>query len=363
MTWRVLRTRAALGLSPGIVPVSAYVPLGFLLGPAVANVLSADVLAHLDAVVSIALATLGVFVGLAVASQSRSSSPLFAAAAIESGVTIAVVAGSLIFLADHWHLPLSTSAAVAALVLGAAGAASAAGSAEGGERIVDPVATHVADLDDLLPIAIGAFAVASAVPRSGDVTVSVAALWLPAAIGLIVGMIGWLLFESALPVERGVFVIGTLAMIGGAAAYAGVSPLAAGVVSGTFWRLTPGRADDIIAADLRKFHHPLVLLLLLDAGAQIVPSALAVWLFAPFVVFRLTGKLIGGWAASRVSPALAAEALGAYLVPPGVVGVAVALNYQQVQPADGAAIVSAVAAGAVLFEWISAIVTHQRPPH
>jgi hypothetical protein len=358
MTWRVLRRRAALGLAPAIVPVSAYVPLGFVLGPSVSNLLSADVLAHLDAVVSVALATLGVFIGLAVATQTRASLRLFAAATVESGVTIALVAGSLLLLLRRWDLPLAGSAVLVACVLGAAAAASAAGSAEGGERIVDPVATHVADLDDALPIVVGAIAVAFALPRSSSMTALVA-IALPVGIGLLVGIIGWLLFEPAQPVERGVFVLGAIAMAGGAAAYAGVSPLLTGAVCGIFWRLAPGRADAIIAADLAKFHHPLVLLLLLDAGAQIAPAVLPVWLLAPFVVFRMTGKLLGGWIASQLSPSLAAEALGAYLVPPGVVGIAVALNFQQVSPLDGAAVVSAVAAGAVIFELLSTFVAQR----
>jgi hypothetical protein len=361
VTWPTLRRRAALGLAPAIVPVSAYVPLGFLLGPSVANVLSADVLAHLDAVVSVALATLGVFVGLAVASQTRASVRLFAAASIESGVTVAVVAGSLLFLLRQWHLPLVEHAAIVAIVLGTAAAASAAGTVEGGERIGDRIATHVADLDDVLPILIAAVAVRCVAAPPELSLAAAAALALPITIGFVVGVVGWLLFEPADPVERGVFVLGALAMLGGGAAYAGVSPLMAGAVSGILWRLAPGRADDIIATDLRKFHHPLVLLLLIDAGAQVTPDAIGVWLFAPFVVFRMTGKILGGWVASRLFPSLAAEALGAYLVPPGVIGIAAALNFQQVSPVDGAAVVSAVAAGAVAFEVIATALVVRQP--
>jgi hypothetical protein len=49
--------------------------------------------------------------------------------------------------------------------------------------------------------------------------------------------------------------------------------------------------------------------------------------------------------------------LGAYLVSPGVMGIAIALNLQQIARADGGAVVSAVAAGALVFEVVSAFVS------
>jgi len=60
-----LRTHAALGLRPVTAPVMVFVPIGVVLGPQLLDVLSAEVLGHLDVVVSIALATLGVFIGIA----------------------------------------------------------------------------------------------------------------------------------------------------------------------------------------------------------------------------------------------------------------------------------------------------------
>jgi hypothetical protein len=46
----------------------------------------------------------------------------------------------------------------------------------------------------------------------------------------------------------------------------------------------------------------------------------------------MAGKLVGGWLASRMAPGVAPSDLGAYLIPPGVIGVAFALNLQQVAP-------------------------------
>lgn len=353
----LVRRRAALGLRAGFVPVTLYLPLGFLIGPAALGVLSADVLAHLDAAITIALATLGVFVGLALA-RNRSGHRLVAAAALESSVTIACIAGALAFLLVRWQAPLASSVAVVALSLAVAGAASAAGAAESGvER--DSIAAAVADLDDVVPLVVAA-ALLGAVGGSGASRIAIA-VGAPVALGATVAAIGWLLFERADSTgERGVFVLGTLAMLGGAAAYVGVSPMLAGMTAGIVWRLAPGRADAIIADDLRKFHHPLVLLLLICAGAYAASSALAFWLLVPFVVFRMTGKVLGGYAASRLVPGAPADIMGAYLVPPGVMGPAIALNLVQAGAKDGVAVLAAVAIGAVLFELAAAAVLPRR---
>ena len=60
----MLRTRAALGLRPLTAPVIIFLPLGIVLGPVGVNWLSAGALGHLDVVISIGLATLGVFIGI-----------------------------------------------------------------------------------------------------------------------------------------------------------------------------------------------------------------------------------------------------------------------------------------------------------
>lgn len=353
----LVRRRPALGLRAGIVPVTLYLPLGFVIGPRGLGWLSSDVLAHLDAAITIALATLGVFVGLALA-RTREGHRLVAAAALESTVTIACVAGALAFLLLRWEAPLASPIAIVAIALGVCGAASAAGAAESGIE-EDSIAAQVADLDDIVPVIVAAALLGAAGSGSAHgIAIAVAG---PIALGAVVAAIGWLLFERADGAgERGVFVLGILAMLGGAAAYVGISPLLAGITAGVVWRLAPGHADAIIGDDLRKFHHPLVLLLLISAGAQALVSPLAFWLLAPFVVFRMTGKVLGGWAASRLVRGAPADIMGAYLVPPGVMGIAIALNLLQSGAGDGTAILAAVAMGAVVFEAVAAAVTPRR---
>jgi hypothetical protein len=77
-------------------------------------------------------------------------------------------------------------------------------------------------------------------------------------------------------------------------------------------------------------------------------------------VFRLAGKLIGGWTASRVTAGVAPSDLGAYLVPPGVIGIAFALNLQQIAPDSAGSLVFAVALGALASELLALFVTPRR---
>ena len=70
----------------------------------------------------------------------------------------------------------------------------------------------------------------------------------------------------------------------------------------------------------------------------------------------MAGKLTGAKLAERLSAPLTPAELGAYLLPPGVIGIAFALNVQQVaSPVTGAAIVTAVAAGSLACELLALI--------
>jgi hypothetical protein len=116
------------------------------------------------------------------------------------------------------------------------------------------------------------------------------------------------------------------------------------------WVLAPGRADQIVANDLRRVQHPLVVLLLLTAGALWTPSLAALWLLAPYLLFRLAGKIAGAWAVARLVDVRAGD-LAAFLMPPGVLAIAFALSVRHLlPPAASDTLVSAVAMGTAAFE-------------
>ena len=363
----LFRTRTALGLRPLAAPALVFVPLGFALGPRGLGLLPPLALATLDPVVTIALAALGVFIGLALAPTAARFPRLFGAASLEACITLVAVGGASLLLMRRWGVPLDASAAIVAAVLGVTASVSSAGGAS-----LDPEApasaTRIADLDDGFAVVVGAVAVAAvhdsalASTASGVVTTVL--------IGVLGGAAGWLLFERARgDAERGVFVLGTLALLGGGADYVRGSPLLSGLVAGALWHVLPGRADHVVRDDVSRFQHPLVLLLLVAAGAWAQPSVLALWLLGPFVVFRFVGKVLGAWVAqalsrqgtdaraTRPSRPIAVGDFAAHLLPPGLLGIAVALNLLQVSPSPTAtAVLTAVAAGTLVSEVLAAFV-------
>jgi hypothetical protein len=357
---RRFRTRAAFGLGPAAAPVAFFVPLGVLLGPQLFGWLSTDVLVHLDTGVSVALATLGVFVGLALGRLTAASRRVLVCASLEAGTTLVIVGLATWVLATIWRLPLGTTGIATALMLGICASVSSVGPEADS---VDPnrqIVAAIADLDDVAPILIGALLVAGLhEPTAGAV------LWLglvSVLAGGAVAVAGWLLFEVAHgPAERGVYVIGVLVMLGGTAAYLALSPLLIGLIAGVFWVLAPGHADTIIESDLRKVQHPLVVLLLLTAGASLRVTPVAIWLLAPFVIFRVSGKLAGSWLASWYGRSLIPADLGTSLIWPGVVSIAFALNFQQVAPPDvGGAVLTTVALGGVASEVAALLVAPEQ---
>jgi hypothetical protein len=352
---QLMRVRAALGLRPITAPALLFVPLGLVLGPHFAGALTPEVLAYLDTVVSIALAALGVFVGLAMDVRGRTDRQLFAAASAEAMITVIVVSASLLLLIDSWGMPVDPAASIVAVALGVCASASSAGGAETFDNPAQNEAARIADLDDVLPIILGGVVLAAV--RETEASRVFLMTGATCLIGLAIGVAGWLLFEAAQSTaERGVFVLGTVMLIGGSAAYLGLSPLLAGMAAGMFWTYSPGRADQIIRSDLEKIQHPLVVLLLLTAGASIEFTRPAIWMIAPFVLFRFGGKLTGGFLASRFTSHVAPAALGGYLIPQGVLGIAFALSFSQVTGTPtGQAVVAAAAMGSLASEVLALV--------
>ncbi len=357
---RPLKNRAALGLAPAAAPALVFVPLGMLLGPHALNVLSPLTLAYLDTAVSVALAVLGVFVGLAVDLKGERQRRLLGAASVEALLTVGIVAVAFWFLLSGWQMPLGLPTALVGLALGVSASASAALWHEDAPDDAHLAASRIADFDDLVPILLGGFVVArvTAAPGTGWLE-SVADLGITMALGLGIGFAGMLLFERAHSrAERNVFIAGIVALLGGATAYLALSPLLAGLAAGMLWTLTPGGADEVVREDLRRIQHPLIVLLLLVAGALCTYSLAAVWLCAPLVLFRLAGKLAGGWVASRMERELTPGDLGAHLVAPGLFGIAFMLNVRQVLEVPGAtALLTAVVVGTLASEALAVLLS------
>lgn len=363
LTWllSLLRTRSALGLAPSLTPAVIFLPLGLLLGPQVLGWITPRLLDRLGLAVTIALAVLGALVGMALGREIRTALRLFFAATMESAVTTAMVTAAAAYFINATGVPLDAPLLGFALALGLCASASSATSAHPDSEPAAAVATRVADLDDVLPIllAVAAFAVLAAPTGSSVVVMTLA----PPLIGLAIGVIGWLVFERAESgPERVLFVLGTLALAGGAAEYMHVSPLAVGLIAGVTWTLVPGRVDRVVENDLRRVQHPLVVLLLVTAGASATFSVAAIWLLPPYLLFRLAGKVSGAWLSAPFVEVRSSD-LAAFLMPPGVLAVAFALNFSQMMPAaSGQMLLSTVAIGTAAFELFAlAVVPHWGP--
>lgn len=345
------RTRLALGLSPTPRPGLVLLLLGMALGPRGLGVLSVPVLTSLDPAVSVALAALGAFAGMGFELRRAREWLLLCAASLEAGVTLLVVAAG--FLIVHAHSPVWEAAPlVTALILGLCAAPSSTGvgaaTAESPSR-----AKRIGDLDDVLPIVLGGVALAAM--REGSRLDVARVSGLAALIALTIALAGWLLVSrTSSDTEHRVFAIGTLLLLGGAAAHLSLSALFVGFFAGAFWNLAGSSARDRITRDLRYLHHPLIALLLLVAGARLAISIDLAGLVAVYVICRIAGKLAGGWLASRAGGSEVPRDLGLHLISPGVIGIAFALNaLQALGDAKGSTVFAIVIAGSLASDLVS----------
>jgi hypothetical protein len=346
-----LRHRLALGLSPTPSPALILLPLGLALGPSGLNLLSPAAITYLDPVVYVTIAALGVFVGLGLNLRRPDEGRLLAAASLEAGLTILLV-GAGVLVADALWLNTGPAAWMFALTIGLCASASA--TATGPSTDVPSLPTRIGDLDDVLPILVGGLALAYLRGVSPAGTVSMAIAF--AAIAAAIATAGWLLVRQATSEsEQHVFVAGTLLLLGGAAAYLSQSALFAGLLAGMLWNAAGGPARDRIGRDMRYLQHPLIVLLVLVAGARFAPSRQVLGLALAYLICRIVGKLAGGWMVGRVLAPLAVRNLGISLVPPGVVGIAFALNVLLAERASdrGLTLLAIVLLGSVASELLS----------
>ncbi|MBI4484385.1 MAG: hypothetical protein HY655_00100 [Acidobacteria bacterium] len=315
--------RLALGLSPIPRAGLALLLAGAALGPRGLGVLSESVLGALDPVVSMAFAALGVLAGLEIAVRPPREGRLLAAASLESAVTILMVGAGMATLYWLSSLPKPT-AWLLALMLGIC----AAPSSTAADAPADPrraLATRVGELDDVLPLLLAGLAAAFTMPGAFPQIIWLIGqgILISAAIAIAV----WLLItRTSSESEQRVFVIGALLLVGGAATHLALSALFLGLIAGVVWRIADGPAFDDVVRDMRYLQHPLMVLLLVVAGAKLQTSMDLAGLVAAYVVLRIAGKLLGAWLAGRAVMRELPRDLGLALSSPGVVGVAIALE-------------------------------------
>jgi len=354
------RRRLALGLSPTPSPGLILLLFGMAIGPLGTGLLSEPVLAALDPAVSVALAALGVFVGLDLKIRRPREGRLLAAASLEAGATMVLVAGGVLLV--HSLSPSSSPGSpwLFALLLGLC-ASSSSTPAETSAESHQSAALRIGDLDDVLPIVLGALALAWA--REGTPEGS----WVfsqAAVIALMIALAGWLLVvQTSSDSEQRVFAIGALLLLGGTAAHLSLSALFVGFLAGVFWNAAGSPALDALTRDMRYLQHPLTVLLLIVAGARAMFSANMAWLVIAYVVLRTAAKLVGGWLAARaVAPELPRD-VGFHLTSSGIVGIAFALNVLQARGdlAIASTVFTIVVAGSLASDLLALLARREAP--
>jgi hypothetical protein len=355
--WRRLRRWLVPGGHATAAPTLLFVLLGVTLGPHGLAILSVTVVGHLEAVVWVALAVIGVFLGLGIAEVSaRTSARVFVSGVVTPLITVAAVAAGLYLLFWQARVPLTGDPLAGSILIGICASVSAALRPGSGASAELRRAAHLADLDDI-PLLVVGVTIVAAIAAEAPVLRLLATL----AAGGAIGLAGWLLFERADESERGVFLTGAVLLIAGIGAYLGTSPLLSGCIAAIVWVRAPGAADRITARDLRTLQHPLVALLLIIAGATLEWTAMVLWVTGAIVVLRFAAKLLAAVAVAPfagVSPAL----LATVLLQPGIMGIALALNAGRMLGADYLWIVSAVTTAALVSEVLAAFLPHDHHP-
>jgi hypothetical protein len=341
--------RSVLGFSATPAAGPVLVVIGMALGPHGLAVISAPILSTLDPAVATALAALGVLVGLNV--SGHQSRRLLAGSSLEAAVTLLTVSAGVLLV----HALSSASAPtpwLLAVMLGICAAPSATVATMSTDARHGPP-SRPGDLDAVLPIVLGGLALAAAQPRSAPALAALVAQ--SVVIALILGVAAWLLItETSSDSERRVFALGTVLLLGGAAAHLSTSSLFAGLVVGLFWNTTGSLACEGIARDIRNVQRPLIVLLSLAAGARFAFSIDLAGLTVAYVVLRIGGKLIGGWLTSRVVETTLPRDVGFSLLTPGLVGIASALMVLQTAGApDGVTAFTIVLAGSLGSELVA----------
>ena len=349
--------RHMLSWSGQSAPVAVLLLAGIGLGPRGINLLS-PVMPLLDPVVPVALAALGVLVGLGLGDHRAGEWRLFGAAALHSLVTTSLVAAGLAALAVTVS-PVDSRAFWTVILISGICAATSLTLPSGDPLEPRLPATRIRELGVLLPIIAGGLALAwFRVGNAADVTTLIT---LAVGVTAMLAAAAWLLLTRASSeTEERVFVVSALLLVGGVADALSLSALFGGLVAGVFWRLAGRQPREAIRRDVLFVQHPLLVLLLLLAGARAEWSATALTLGAGYLALRVIAQLAGSALVHRLAGPHAPADLGRQLLPPGVFGVAFALNAVTVIGADASVAHAAVVAGTIGSELVAVLMRTRR---
>lgn len=349
--------RQLLGWSGRAAPVAVLLMTGMALGPSGINLLT-TAMPLLDPVVPVALAALGVLVGLGVGDRRADDRRLVGAAILQSTVVMLAVSGGIAMIALA-TIPLDARLFWTLTLVSGICAATSLTLPSRDPLEPRPAATRLIELGVLLPIVAGGLVLAGL--RAGSPVAAVTLMSQASGVTLMLAAAGWLLLTRASSeTEERVFAVSALLLVGGVADALALSALFGGLLAGVFWRYAGRHPRDTIRRDVLFVQHPLLVLVLLLAGARAELSSVSLALGAGYLVLRMGAQMAGGALAHRTAGAKAPGDLGLYLLPPGVFGVAFALNAVSVVGSDAAVVHAAVVAGTIGSELVAVVLRPRR---
>jgi hypothetical protein len=214
------------------------------------------------------------------------------------------------------------------------------------------IAARVTELGVLLPVLIGGLVLAWL--RAGTFVWTVALLVQATVVTLTLAAATWLLLsKTTSETEERVFAIAALLLVGGVADALSLSALFGGLAAGLFWRVAGRRPRETIRRDVLYVQHPLLVVVLLVAGARAELTLISLALGAAYLALRVVGTLAGGFVAVRVVGERAPRDLWLHRLRPGAFGVAFALNAAAIVGTGASVLLTAVVVGTIGSELVA----------
>ena len=326
---------------------AALLVFGIAIGPHGLNLLSPSVLLLIDPGVAMALAMLGVFVGLSVEPGHGRLTQLMRASMTRTTTVIAIVGVAVVAIYAFW-LAHGSHPWLLAVTAGVCAAVTAAAADDD-------------NLDDVLMILAGGAVVAAMQP--GSLAMQLLLPFALAGIAVTVAFAGALLVgQTSSEAEQHVFVVGSLLLLGGAATYLSLSAVFAGLLAGLTWKIAGNVAQARVVRDLNYLQHPFVVLVLVVASVGLSPSLETFALAAVFVVARGFARRAGARLAHTFSRATRGGETAPSLTSSGLIGVALALDVYRgaAAPEWATTLLGAIVIGTIVVQAFALILAPQR---
>jgi hypothetical protein len=326
--------------------------LGVVFGPQGINLLSPGVLSFVDPALPVALVAIGILATTRSAPVRISFRRVMAAGGVQALTTAAAVVAATLaaarFAAWEPALPMWLIALALGSCAAAAGALPASDSGQG-------VGTSGDRLGNLF--AIGAAGVGLVLLREPTLAGAASLFIQSSLVALVIALAAWLLINrSRSPAEQRIFSASLLLLLGGAADYLSLSALLSGIIAAVFLRRMGGPARDAVGRAVLSWHHPLIALVLIVAGAMVAAPGAWLAVAAVYLFARTAGAAAGRLAAQRIAAPAATPPFDMGLASPGIVAIALALTVLRAAGPAATALLGIVVVATICARFIGGIV-------